>query len=97
MTSAPPPGPGVFDELSAMVTMPVIGLTICPGFLLCVPAFALVVVPVVVLGLAVLAAGLVVAAAVVPLLVASAGLRRAAHTARTLLAPTEASHPAAIR
>jgi hypothetical protein len=97
MTSAPTPGPGVFDELSAMVTMPVIGLTICPGFLLCIPGIAFAIVPVVVLGLVVLAAGVVIAAAVLPLLVASAGLRRGGFAVRALLAPAEASHPAAIR
>jgi hypothetical protein len=32
----------MLDELLIIVTMPVVGLTVCPGFLLCVPAILVV-------------------------------------------------------
>ena len=48
------------EELILFVDMIVIGATIIPGFLLCVPALALILVPVVALGLVAAAVGLVI-------------------------------------
>lgn len=64
-----------FDELLVMVTMPVVGLSVCPGFFLCVPALALLILPLVALGVLAVAIGALVAAVAVPLLAGRAAIR----------------------
>jgi hypothetical protein len=109
MTSAPPrippSGPNsptlseMADESLVDLTMPVIGLTVCPGFLLCVPAigFALVLalLPLVAVGVVALAAGLVAVAVAAPLLVARSLARRVGHayTAKRALVGSKSRPP----
>jgi membrane protein implicated in regulation of membrane protease activity len=73
-------GPDMLDELLIYITMPVIGLTVCPGFLLCVPGLVLFIVPLIVVAVIAVAAGLAVAALAAPLLVTRAVVHRIART-----------------
>jgi hypothetical protein len=72
----------MLDELLIYITMPVIGLTICPGFLLCIPGLVLFIAPLIVLAVLALAAGLAVAAVAAPLVVARAVVHRVARMHR---------------
>lgn len=82
MTRTPSYDDSWIDEVQAMITMPVIGFTIFPGFLLCVPGLLMVILPVVALGLLALATGLVVLTALAPLLIARALVHRVGRRTR---------------
>ncbi len=74
-------------ELILFVDMIVIGATIMPGFLLCVPALALILVPVVALGLVAAAAGLVILLVTAPVRLGWRGARRLRHAVAARRAP----------
>ena len=79
------------EELILFVDMIVIGVTIMPGFLLCVPALILVITPVVAIGLVAAAAGLVIFLVTAPVRLgwlAARGLRHALAARRVRVATT---------
>lgn len=67
------------EELIFFVDAIVVGATIMPGFLLCVPALAFIIVPVVAIGLVAAAAGLVIFVVALPVRVGWRVARRLRH------------------
>lgn len=74
----------------------IVGGTVAPGLLLCVPAIVLVVTPLIALGVALLLAALALALAASPVVLAVAAVRtlRRRHQARIAAAPQAARVPA---
>lgn len=83
----------VAEEGLFFVDSIVVGATIMPGFVLCVPALLFMIIPVLAVGLLAAAAGLVVVLAVAPVRVGSRAARRLGHRLAARRAPRERTLP----